>query len=192
MRKIVIAASVLLLPLLSQAAVLNFEGFTAGTFLSTEYQASSGIVFTDNARIYFLGTNHATSGDYGIFNSGTSIAADFILPGDIPAATNSVTVYGDLIPIGGTVTLQAYDINDNLIGSDVELDSPAPATLTVNAPGIHRIVFFSQTGTVAFDDLTFNTPTPIDAEAIPEPASMALLLSGGLLLFTSRRLLAHR
>ena len=187
MRNLVIAASLCMLPALSPAAVLDFEGFNAGTFLTTEYQAANSIVFTENAQIYFLGPNHATSGQYGLFNGGAPISAEFVLPGNIAAATNSVAIKGDLIPISGNVTLQAYDINGNLIGTDVKPDSPAPSTLSISLPGIHRIVFFAASNTVAFDDLSFNAPTAIDGQTVPEPGSMALLFSGGVLLAAARR-----
>jgi hypothetical protein len=84
------------------------------------------------------------------------------------------------------VTLQAFDINGNLIGSDVEPDSPAPATLSFSGAGIHRIAFFSQSGSVAFDDLEFNTPVAADMNGVPEPSSIVLVACGAAM-FVRRR-----
>lgn len=194
MRMTVGAAALFLIPALCPAAVLDFEGFAVNTFLTTEYQASAGIVFLENARIHHLGTNHATSGILGLYNSGATISAKFTLPGDVDAVTDSVLIKGDLIPIGGNVTLQAYDINGNLIGTDVKPDSPAPATLSITTPGIHRIAFFAQSGTVAFDDLTFTSPVAAGdpTTGVPEPTSAMLLLSGAVGMFASRRFLRSR
>ena len=169
--------TLVLLPVLSPAALLNFEGLTTGTFLTNEFQATDSIVFLENARIHFLGANHATSGLLGLYDGGASISAEFRLSGGSAAVTNMVSIKGDLIPIAGTVTLEAFDINGSLLASDVKPDSPAPASLSISTSGIHSIRFFSQSGTVAFDDLAFNTPVAVDA-TIPEPGSLALLLSG--------------
>ena len=183
MRNVVIAATLSLLPAMCSASLLNFEGLPVNTLLTTEFQATDSIVFEQNARVYSLGANHATSGTLGLFNGGGTISAIFMLPGDIPGVTDSVSIKGDLIPISGNVTLQAFDIDNNLIDSDVKPDSPAPATLSVSAPGIHRIAFFSQSNTVAFDDLAFNTPVAADVDTmVPEPASLMLLGSAALAL----------
>jgi len=186
LRRLLLIGSLFLLPAVSPAALLNFEGLTTGTFLTDEFQASDSIVFLENARVHFLGANHATSGLSGLFNGGASIRAEFRLPDGSPAVTNMVSIKGDLIPIAGTVTLEAFDSNGSLVGSDVKPDSPAPASLSLSASGIHSIRFFSQSGTVAFDDLAFNTPVAVDA-TIPEPGSLALFLSGFVGLFAFRR-----
>lgn len=186
MRGLLLIAGVLLAPELCRSAVIDFEGLSTGTLLSTEFQASDSLVFLENANVYFLGTGHATSGQLGLYYGGATIIAEFRLPSNAPAVTDLVSIKGDLIPTAGNVFLNAYDIDGNLIASDIQPDSPAPATLMVAAKGIHRIEFYSKSGTVAFDDLRFNTPVG-EVGDTPEPASIALVLGGGLALFTFRR-----
>lgn len=186
MRTLALTVALLAIPAAIPAAVLDFEGFTVGTFLADEYQASAGIVFEENARIHFLGGGHATSGIHGLFNAGSIISARFMLPGNIPAVTDSVSIKGDRIPIPGNVTLQAYDINGNLVDDDVRPDV-GPTVLSAAGSGIHRIVFFAETRTVAFDDLSFNTPVAAPAQTVPEPATAMLLLCGVAGLIALRR-----
>lgn len=84
-------------------------------------------------------------------------AAFFDPTGSVKYVVNAVSVRGDLQPIPGTKTLEAYDVNGNLLGSDTQLDSN-PAPLAVSAAGIHRIRMFSQSATIGFDDLRFDVP----------------------------------
>lgn len=86
-------------------------------------------------------------------------AAFFDSTGATKYVVSEVSVRGDLTPVPGTKTLEAYDLNGNLLGSDTQLDSN-PAPLAVSAAGIHRIRMFSQSATVGFDDLRFDTPRP--------------------------------
>ncbi|MBY0111495.1 MAG: hypothetical protein K2Y21_01635 [Phycisphaerales bacterium] len=89
-------------------------------------------------------------------------AAFFDPTGSVKYVVSSVSVRGDLQPIPGSKTLEAYDVNGNLLGSDTQPDSN-PAPLAVSAAGIHRIRMFSQSATVGFDDLRFDTPKPATA-----------------------------
>ena len=86
-------------------------------------------------------------------------AAFFDSTGATKYVVSEVSVRGDLTPVPGTKTLEAYDLNGNLLGSDTQLDSN-PAPLAVSVAGIHRIRMFSQSATVGFDDLRFDTPRP--------------------------------
>ncbi|MBL8887781.1 MAG: hypothetical protein JNK16_14070 [Phycisphaerales bacterium] len=84
-------------------------------------------------------------------------AAFFDSTGTIPFVVSAVSIRGDLQPISGTKTLEAYSVGGALLGADTQLDSSA-APLAVSAPGIHRIRVYSSSATVGFDDLRFDTP----------------------------------
>lgn len=84
-------------------------------------------------------------------------AAFFDPTGSTKYVVTTVSVRGDLQPISGTKTLEAYGVDGNLLGSDTQPDSN-PAPLTVSAPGIHRVRMFSQSATIGFDDLRFDVP----------------------------------
>lgn len=92
------------------------------------------------------------------YQSSFPVEAAFFDPtGSIKYVVSTVSVRGDLTPIPGNKTLEAYDILGNLLGSDTQPDSN-PAPLAVSAAGIHRIRMFSQSATVGFDDLRFDVP----------------------------------
>jgi hypothetical protein len=141
-----------------------------------------------------LGAGHATSGVNGIggstdagnltYDMAFPVTASFFDPTNpsVQAVTDFVSVRGDMI--GHSVaspTLFAYDVNENLIGSDSVLDTGGQ-TMSVNVPGIHSVRFigFAQpdtgTGGIALDDFGFNEVT-----AVPEPGTGALFaaLAGG-------------
>jgi hypothetical protein len=101
------------------------------------------------------------------------------------AETDFVSVRGDLRGIPGSVFLVAFDINGNQIASDTQPDSGG-ALLSVAAAGIHTVRMFSGTGTVAFDDLTFNPVVAVPGGAVPEP-NTCLLLAACLALAVFRR-----
>ncbi len=79
--------------------------------------------------------------------------------GTQPYVVSQVSIRGDLIPIPGTKTLEAYDVNGQLIATLTHPDSD-PAPLLIIAPGIHSVRMYSSSATVGFDDLRFDTPTP--------------------------------
>jgi hypothetical protein len=94
---------------------------------------------------------------------------------------------GDLDATGGgvNVTVSAYDLNDNLIGSDTEVDSGGE-TWTLSFPGMHSVRFPGTSanpsfGGIALDDVTFNTP------GVPEPRSAAILIVAAIPFILGRR-----
>lgn len=141
---------------------------------------------SDFVAVVALGSGHATSGTNGIGGVSSSgllsylspIRVTFFLPSDpsVHAVTDFVSIRGDLRPISGTITLQAFDINGNLIGSATQQDTGG-TTLSLSVAGIHSIRLTHQSGTVAFDDLSFNTPVAA-ATPVPEPAAMLLIGTG--------------
>lgn len=141
---------------------------------------------SDYVAVVPLGTGHATSGVNGIGGVSSAgqlsylspIRVTFFLPSDpsVLAVTNFVSIRGDLHPIPGSITMQAFDINGNLLGTVTRQDAGG-TTLSLAIAGIHSIRLTQQTGTVAFDDLTFNTPVAA-AAPVPEPAALVMFGTG--------------
>ncbi len=178
--------------------LIDFEGFpgmsnTIGlavpalSQVSTQFLATDGVLFSSASPFVAavnLGGGHATSGSKGIGGAtvagnlvyGIPIDAEFFLPGDPTTLgeTDFVSVRGDRNGVGGLVTLQAFDFNGMLLGTNVQVDLNGP-TLQISAIGIHSVSFFSATPNVAFDDFIFG---PV--RAVPEP-SLVASLGGGLL-----------
>lgn len=88
------------------------------------------------------------------------ITIRFFDPNDTtqPGVTDFLRVRGDLTPLGtGTVTMQAFAVDDTLLGTITVPDvAPGPVlTLTASLPGIHRAVLTGTSGTVGFDNVEF-------------------------------------
>lgn len=190
--------------------VIDFEGLAwmgnspgssvpSSAQLSSQFLATDGVVFSSDSpfvAVVNLGQNHATSGDLGIggvdglghLNYGSPINAAFFLPTDTSTAavTDFVSVRADLSGISGPITLQAFGVNGLVLATSTEDDQGGP-TLMVAAAGIHSVRFFSSSGSVAFDDFSFGTLRPV--AAVPEPASLSMLIGGalGLLGYASSR-----
>jgi hypothetical protein len=102
-----------------------------------------------------------------------------VVPGTTtPAVTDMISIQGDEIPIPGNVIFTAYDVNGNLIASGIQPDS-AGGTYALSAAGIHEFRLHSQSGTVAYDNLSFDVPTsPSGSTSAPEPQSSGLMVAG--------------
>jgi hypothetical protein len=166
---------------IAQPVLLEFEDYPAmsnlpggvipvASRLSDFYLATHGVRFSSGSAFVAV-VNHGSNTPSGknilggstpdgrlTYQNGFPVAAAFFDPtGTVKYVVSAVSVRGDLTPVPGTKTLEAYDVNGNLLGRDIQLDSN-PAPLAVNAPGIHRIRMFSQSATIGFDDLRFDTP----------------------------------
>jgi hypothetical protein len=171
------------------AVVIDFENLPAmpvvagapipaAARLSNQFLLSDGVAFRSGATyvaVVELGPNHATSGVNGIAGSTPDgrlwyepiypVAARFFYPADPSqlAVTDFVSLRGDLEgDSGGSVTLNAYDVAGNLIGSITVPDSGGQL-LAISTPGIHRVEFLGTNNNygVSVDDFTFNAVTPI-------------------------------
>ncbi len=123
--------------LASTTAYSNGQPVPAADRLSTQYLAIDGIRFSSGSNYVAVGNygSAAPSGTNAI--AGTSASGDFDYAATVfftfwdladtstPATTNFFSMRGDLDATGGgvDVTVSAYDLNGNLIGSDTELDS---------------------------------------------------------------------
>jgi len=164
--------------------------------------SSLDVLFTSGSSyvaVVNLGLDHATSGINGIggstsgglltYNQNFPITVSFFDDGNIsvPAITDFVSIRGDNHTTSGLpVYLNAFDSTGILIGSATAVDTGpvgVALTLQVSTPGIHSVQFFGtngEGGSVAFDDLRFNTP-------VPEPATLSLLGLGSLVWLRKRR-----
>lgn len=153
---------------------------TTGARFSTEGGAS--YVAVVNLELVLGSTSSPPNGIGAVTSAGNltyslPIVVSFVDPLNptTNATTNFVSVRGDLRGTIGNVILLAFDINGSQIASDSKPDVGG-ASLAVSAAGIHSVRFFSQSGSVAFDDLTFNTV--VSAGSVPEANTSILLLAG--------------
>jgi len=111
---------------------------------------------------------------------------NFVVPSNpsMAGVTDFVSIRGDLAGTGRPITLEAFGINGNLLGSTTQPDSGG-ATLSLSVAGINSIRVTPSQFNVVFDDLMFNTPiaagttpTTPPPSAVPEPTTMLLLGTG--------------
>ncbi len=153
------------------------------------------------AALIDLGTGHAVSGTNGIGPVSASGTLDYTLNLDIflvvpgtttPAVTDSISIQGDEMSIPGNVIFDAYDLNGNLIASGSAPDTPG-GTYSLSAAGIHEFQIHSESGTVAYDNLSFDTPGVQTTGTAPEPATYGLIGLGlAAMGFARRRHLVSR
>ncbi len=190
--------------------ILSFEdipgmGNLAGTpippasQLSNQYQPIYGVSFSSGSSyvgVLWMNPGDAPSGSNVVggstlsgnltFSSNYPIVATFTDPNNpsVLATTDFVSLQVDRFSaVARTLTLNAFDINGNLIATYTVPDLGGP-TLHVSVPGIHSVQFI---GTVdsdgaAIDNFTFDPVVPI-----PEPSMAALALIGGAVLFLRGR-----
>jgi len=183
---------------LTRAGVIDFENPPAGLVPNGSYIAGSavsanadltnqfenlGAIFTTvggspYAALLNLGSGHAVSGTNGIGTVNTSGNLDYtldldiflVVPGTLTAAvTDLISIHGDQMSIPGDVVFTAFDVNGNQLTSGTLPDTPG-GTYSLSAAGIHEFRLHSTSGTVAYDDLSFDVP-PIRTECprFPNP-----------------------
>jgi hypothetical protein len=153
----------------------------SSAFLGQGVRFSSGSAFV---AVLNLGAGHATSGVLGVAGTTAAGNSSYSVPIIIEffnpalsaqlATTNTVSIRSDLSGSGAPITLNAFDVFGALLGSSTLADLGGP-TLSVTAPGIHRVEVIGN-GSSAFDDLQFGPLTAVSA--IPEPGTLALLGTG--------------
>ncbi len=199
-----------------RASVIDFEtppaglvpngSYIAGTAVSANADLTNqfenlGVIFTTvggspYAALIDLGSGHAVSGTNGIGTVDTSGNLDYTLDLDIflvvpgtltPAVTDSISIQGDEISIPGNVVFSAYDVNGNLVASGTDPDTPG-GTYALSASGIHEFRLHSTSGTVAYDNLSFDVPTnPNTPSAVPEPTTVWISGLAGAAIFLWKR-----
>jgi hypothetical protein len=160
--------------------------------LSLGVRFSSDAPFVAVVNLTSQGPNHAISNPNGIggvsaagtLSYGSPILMSFLDVGTGTAGvTDLVSIRGDQIAIAGTATLTAFGLDGSILGSTTANDVNGGLTLTLALAGIHRVSLTETSATIAFDNLTFNTPVGV----VAEPGSLLLLGIGLIALLASPR-----
>lgn len=187
------------------ASLIDFEaplpaGLTPNNFIQgspvvptaelTNQYESLGVLFSSAGGAPFSAlidlTGQAPSGVNGVGAVNTGGNVDYTVDIDIflvvpgtttPAVTDTISIQGDEIPIPGDVVFTAYDVNGNLIASGTQPDS-AGGLYQLSAAGIHEFRLHSTSGTVAYDNLSFDTPAAPVTGSAPEPGTTGLIALG--------------
>jgi hypothetical protein len=131
-------------------------------------------------------TGQAPSGVNGIGSVNSAGDVDYtqdldiflVVPGTIvPAVTDLISIQGDEDSIPGNVVFSAYDVNGNLLATNTLPDTPG-GTYSLSAAGIHEFRLHSTSGTVAYDNLSFDTPAAPSTSSAPEPGTTGLIALG--------------
>jgi hypothetical protein len=184
--------------------LINFDNLPAngsyiqGSVISAQAQLSNqlenqGVIFStgmgaDYVAVVPLGLGHATSGTNGISmaatdNTVTYDAPDytviqFVVPSDpsVEGVTDFVSIRGDHAGSSNTLTMQAFDINGNLLGTDSQPDVGGE-TVSLSLPGIHSVHILTtaqgNSGGIGLDDLSFDTPVTAESPAAVTSQSQA-------------------
>jgi hypothetical protein len=136
------------------------------------------------------GISGSTSNNLVTYGRANPITASFWMPGNetVAAGTNFVSLRGDTDTTNGgwDVTLNAYDIDGNLVATDTQVDLGGETlTVTSSTSNIHSIVFLGSPGDnggVAVDNFEFN-----EVSAVPEPGSLIALGIGAIAAMRRRR-----
>jgi hypothetical protein len=185
------------------ATLIDFEaplpaGLTPNNFISgspvdpssqlTNQYENVGVLFTTVGGAPYAAlinlTGQAPSGVNGVGSVNAAGDVDYtqdldillVVPGTTtPAVTDFISIQGDEEPIPGNVVFSAYDVNGILVASGI-LPDTAGGLYSLSAPGIHEFRLHSTTGTVAYDNLSFDTPAA--TSSAPEPGTMGFIALG--------------
>ena len=167
------------------STTINFDDGTGGNPVDSSYSALgvifSGATFTGNFGL------PGSSGSLGIYSTvrGYQFGPDTPILGQFTSAVSSVTIRGIDAGQAG-IALDAYDAADALLGYAEFFGAGAGVgtfhDLTVSAPGIAGFRVYQPLTTNGFngfgDGLVFDDLSFVQATAVPEPASWALMLAG--------------
>jgi RHS repeat-associated protein len=153
----------------------------ASSRLTNQFE-NLGVIFSTSGGAPYAAlidlTGQAPSGTNGIGAVNSAGNVDYtqdldilmVVPGTTtPAVTDFVSIQGDEIPIAGDVIFSAYDIGGNLLASGSQPDTKG-GLYSLSAPGIHEFRLHSTSGTVAYDNLSFDVPAA--------PSALSVVLTG--------------
>ncbi len=167
---------------------LNFDNLKDSAKVTTQF---SGLSFTNASAITSGVTLNELefpprSGTNVVFNDGGNMTINFSVP---TVSFESYFTYDSRLTItafddkGNQIGSLSSLFTNNLLLSGVAGSKPNELLSLSSATGISRIVI-SSSGSFVLDDLKYNTTV---SAAVPEPATLSLLISGGLLLFGRRK-----
>lgn len=183
----------------ANAVIVDGTELTQYTSVTNQLGMSHGVIFNSTMGFVTFGVNGAnTIGIYGTeptanpnanyawYSSPIEITFVDMADGFSPAVVNGTinAVFGDGGGDTDGIRLRAYDINNNLIGTQTAL-TVGFGPISITGVGIRRIVFDqsglgSPTSDTFLDWVDFPTPTPL-------PAPGAAILGGLAIAFGARR-----
>jgi len=177
-------------PILAGTIVINFEGLPDSTILTNQY---SGVIFS-NAIILTAGIS-LNEFEFPP-HSGTNVASDNGGPMSI-SFLSPVQSFGGYFTYAEPLTLDAFGVGGSLLASatspfsnnealsGVPGSSPNEFLLVSSISGISSVTITGDPagGSFVIDDATYTTGV---TTVTPEPGSLALILSGGLILLIRR------
>lgn len=146
---------------------------------------SHGLIFTSGSPyasvIYYerygcipggKGIQGSTPDGLWSFSSLHPIVINFFKPGDtsVPAVTDFVSIQGDYCGNGEEITVQAYDINGSLLTSCPGPDNGTVLAVSSPTKATHEVWLLGHLSMtdegVVWDNLTFNTPVPVNTPPV--------------------------
>lgn len=172
--KLLAGASLLAAGTAAGATTITFEGFAGGT---TSYSDLGVTITADGQNILALSSPNGTTGILGDGSPRPPLTAVF----DVLASSVSVDL-GDFGSDSDELFLQAFGLGGVPLDESSLLISSSDGsmhTLSLSAPGISYVIFGSRApsiggSSVYADNLTFDAA----GEAVPEPASWAMMIAG--------------
>lgn len=165
----------------THATTIDFESFNDNTSLADQI---TGISFTD-ATVFTAGVSlnefdFPPSSGMNVVASGLAGAGSGILSMTFDTAMSKV---GGFFTFADQLSLQAFDLNHNLLGSTQSVASNVLGSWEDLSISLSGISYLTITGASQFtlDDLTF------EAQPVPEPATLLLFASGVLMYAVARK-----
>ncbi len=121
----------------------------------------------------------ATTGNTLVLSLPYYAVINFVDPSNpsVDAVTNFVSIRGDVNGSSNTLTMEAFNVDGDLIGTDTQPDTGGE-TVSVSTPGIQSVHIImstpqGQVGGIGLDNLMFDPPVPVSSPAAVTTQSAA-------------------